>query len=110
MEDPNEQASVGELRLFVVRDGDTTTWVLAKNEDDVVAVLVENYIGDEPATPERLDADLGWENGRPSSIAPISRGVAHRTEMLDDDGGNPRSLLDEIAADPTRGIVCGTEV
>lgn len=110
MDDPNQQAGVGELLLFVVHDGDAKHWILAKSEDDVVAVLVENYVGDEPATAEQLDIDLGWEGGRPSSISPMSRALASSTEMLDDDGGNPRSLLDEIAADPTRGIVCSTEV
>lgn len=99
---------IGELGLYLVRD-EEDTWVLARDEDDALAVLLESY-GMSQHTPEQLSHDLGWENGKPEKIEPVSEDVAKRLLVrgeVESDG--VRTLLAcAIECSGVPGIVCST--
>jgi hypothetical protein len=106
MPDPNDQVVVGDgLRLFVVDEG-ATSWVLAKDADDAVAVLVDLYCV-APYGPDAAERELGWKDGRPESVTGVSRAMAAALHVVDDD--QRRTILDFVEANPVRGVVASTE-
>lgn len=103
------QVGADLLRLFEVREFDSTSLVLARDEDDAVTVLLCQYGYDTGFTPERIDADLGWRDGRPESIVRLTAEQVKARSISDDDSDAHVSLANACAEFAQRGVVASTE-
>lgn len=86
------------LRLFEVDEGGVSTWVLALNEADARAVMVETY-GSVP---------MEWADD-PPEVRVLGLAAAQRAVFHDDDG-TERSMAEQCIREPRRGVVACSEV